>query len=132
MRIFAAIFLFALAIPLAHPQQTPTPTDPPPQEATLGRAVSAEDAQALRQDLQRDRLARAGGAGDEAVTVGEPGKQAELQVAMLRDDERVGHRKSLRKEIGASLALARASIDLIDPASGAANLLAFKRFSPSK
>ena len=53
MRIFAAIFLLALAIPLAHPQQTPKPTDPPPQEATLGRAVSAEDAQALRQDLQR-------------------------------------------------------------------------------
>src|SRR5207245_11355312 len=55
MRIFAAIFLFALAIPLAHSQQTPKPTDPPPQEATLGRAVSAEDAQALRQDLQRMR-----------------------------------------------------------------------------
>ena len=52
MRIFAAISLLALAIPLAHSQQTPKPPHPP-QESTLGRAVSAEDAQALRQDLQR-------------------------------------------------------------------------------
>jgi hypothetical protein len=52
MRMFAAISLLALTIPLAHSQQTQKPTDPP-QESTSGRAVSAEDAQALRQDLQR-------------------------------------------------------------------------------
>ena len=43
----------------------------------------ADRAECLGHDLQRDGLAGAGGAGDQAVAVGKPGQQAELSCEAL-------------------------------------------------
>ena len=45
----------------------------------------------LGQGLQGDGLARAGGAGDQAVAIGQAGQQAALDVAMLGNQDGVGH-----------------------------------------
>ena len=51
----------------------------------------AEAAEVLGQRLQRDRLAGAGGAGDQPVAVGQRGQQVAFDVAVAGDEDRVGH-----------------------------------------
>jgi hypothetical protein len=53
MRIFAAIALLALVIPLAQSQSPSKPHDPLTQKPAERAGVSSEDVQALRMDLQR-------------------------------------------------------------------------------
>ena len=57
----------------------------------------AELAEVLGQRLQRDRLAGAGGAGDQPVAVGQAGQQVAFDVAVLGNENRFGHRGLLRK-----------------------------------
>ena len=51
----------------------------------------ADAREALGEQLQRDRLAGAGRAGDAAVPVGEGGEEGDVGLAVAGDDERVGH-----------------------------------------
>ena len=48
----------------------------------------------LGQRLQRDRLAGAGGAGDQPVAVGQGGQQVAFDVAVLGDEDRFGHERA--------------------------------------
>ena len=54
----------------------------------------AEAAEVLGQRLQRDRLAGAGGAGDQAVAVGQRRQQVAFDVAVAGDEDRVGHERA--------------------------------------
>ena len=72
----------------------------------------ADRREPLGDDLQRDRFAGAGRPGDEAVAVGERRQEAEIQVAVLGNDQGVGHRgTSDSKGMWRSLALALSAID---------------------
>src|SRR5919197_1435348 len=51
----------------------------------------ADRGEALRERLQRDALAGAGGAGDEAVAIRERGKELERRATALGDEERRSH-----------------------------------------
>jgi hypothetical protein len=53
MRLCATLALLCFAIPLAHSQHASKPPEPAAQEQSERKGVSAEDPQALRQDLQR-------------------------------------------------------------------------------
>ena len=56
-----------------------------------GEHRHADRREALGHHLQAHRLAGAGGAGDEAVTVGHRGQQGDVARRVVRDDEGVGH-----------------------------------------
>ena len=72
----------------------------------------ADRREPLGDDLQRDRFAGAGRPGDKAVAVGECRQEAEIQVAVLGNDQGVGHRgTSDSKGMWRSLALALSAID---------------------
>ena len=57
----------------------------------------ADARQVLGERLQRDRLAGAGGAGDQPVPIGQRRQQETLDVAVLGDENRIGHVRALRR-----------------------------------
>ena len=61
----------------------------------------ADAAEVLGQRLQGDRLAGAGGAGDQPVAVGQFGQQVALDVAMLGNQDGLGHERAPEVRAGA-------------------------------
>jgi len=53
MRAFVALLALSVAVPIVSAQQPAKPAQEIPKQQTVSAAVSAEDAQALREDVQK-------------------------------------------------------------------------------